>query len=330
MIIFRTGSILRELTPESFSFDYARTVPIPAIIAMVAALVISLAVPVLLFLYLRKRFRLDPQAMLYGIFAYLLGRSLLPTLMDLGLQYIDARTGLFSSMPAVYYAIGSAVTVLLEFAAVLFGLKLAARRTRISFGLCVYFGLFFSIMPILTQTVSYMGNYLSVSLSINQGNLRGIVEEMIAGGSTSEDIEGLLSGLTSLMDQSVFYYLLLALDVLLMIPVHICLSVLTGGRLSGDIPKNSILEIVIILAVYAAALLGRSLIESETIAIFVGFFLITALVSCFLTWRVLKEFMPQDLEKLLGPPDPSISDKGGKNHPGNGGHKMPKIVMPKD
>ena len=65
----------------------------------------------------------------------------------------------------------------------------------------------------------------------------------------------------------------------------------------------------------------------ESVAVCEIIYIVIAALSLAATWTELKTYMPDDLEKFLGKPDPTRKNGGPKNQPP---HKMPKIVMPKD
>ena len=319
-----------ELTAESFEFDYSTAIPASTIAGMITAVVISIVIPVLIFLYLRRRFRMDSLSLLYGIMAYLAGSSLAPNILNIGFQFIDNQTHIFSSAPYIYYAINAVLVAFLEFGAIYLGLKLIGRRHKVLFGDCLYFAFFFSITPILTQTLSYIGNHFSYAVSINQSGMKAIVENMIKNEATKEQINLLLESVNTLKDLSFFYYIMMALDVLLLLPMHASLSVIIGGQLSGSIPKSRKKEVFCILASYSIAVIVHSFLAYNQILGFIAAYLAVAVIAAVLGYLVLKSFMPEDLKKLTGKPDPSVKDRPqDKNKPGSG-HKMPKIVMPKD
>ena len=97
--------VLSELTPESFDFDYAARVPVSSIISIVIGLILAVAVPILLFVYVKHRFRLEPAVALYSLLAYMLGGYLIPNLVIMLCEYIDTKNGMFSSNPILYYAL---------------------------------------------------------------------------------------------------------------------------------------------------------------------------------------------------------------------------------
>lgn len=321
---------LAGLTPEDFGYDYTQRVPVLSIFAMILSIILAVAVPVVIILYVKKRYKLDSQVIIYGLLSYMAGAYLLPYLFYIGMQYIDSATGFFSANELIYSILMSVITAGLELAALFIGLRMAHKRTPLTLGNIITFAVIFCVFPLLTQTISNLGNYLSVSITVNQGGLRDAVANMIESGeSTREDVDGLLTAMTSLFTENFFYYIFMALDVLLLLFMRAGLCVFLGGSILGILPKPQKYFSLLIAGLYAATMLLRycGLVESYVIAELLYFLL--AVISMLLAYRAVAQFMPEDLKRLLGKPDPSLNPKN--NKPGNNtGHKMPKIVMPKD
>lgn len=323
-------TVLRELTPDDFGFDYAQRVTVPSMISMVFSIILAIAVPVLLFLYLKHRYKLEPYVALYSLLAYMLGGYLIPNILGIALQWVDFQTGIFTESETLYYILVSLLTVGLILAAIWIAMKFVRRRTKISLGLSVLFALCLCIIPLCTQTISYLGNYLSIAATVNNGGLRDIVAGMLEQEDTTrEQVEGLLEAIGFLCSGEVLYYLMMALDVLLMIPIQAGVCAILGGILTNRIPRAHTKLVLLIEAVYAAALLLRNVGFTDSLVFAELLYLITAAVSLFVAYREAKQYMADDLSRLFGKPNPELNNKNNDNKPGTG-HKMPKIVMPKD
>lgn len=322
--------VLKELTPDDFGFDYAQRVSVPSMISMAAGIILAIAVPVLLFLYLKRRYKLEPYAALYSLLAYMIGGYLIPNIVGIALNWVDYRTGFFTANETVYYILVSLITAGLILAAVWIAMKFVRRRTKISLGLSVFFAMCLCIVPLCTQTISYLGNYLSIAATVNNGGLYDIVADMLQQEDTTrEQVEGLLEAIGFLCSGQVVYYLMMALDVLLMIPIQAGVCILLGGIFTNRIPGSHTKLVFLIEAIYAVALALRNVLLSDSVVFSELLYLVTAAVSLFIAYREAKQYMPDDLAKLFGKPDPDLNQKNNGNKPGTG-HKMPKIVMPKD
>lgn len=322
---------LAGLTPEDFAYDYSQRIPVTSIIAMVLAIILAVAVPILIFIYVKKRYSLNSQIIIYGLLSYMLGGYLLPYLIMIGLQLLDSSTGIFTAVPAVYAVLISVITAVLEFAALYLGLRFIHKRTPINVGNAILFAVFFCVFPLLTQTISNLGSYLSVSITVNGGGLRDAVANMIeANETTKADVESLLAAMTSLFTESFFYYIFMVLDVLLLLLVRAGVCILLAGGMLGKLKKPQTYYSFIIIALYAAIMFLRYCGAVENYVFAELLYLVLAVVSLFFAYHALSHFMQDDLKRLTGKPDPALNKKKDDDKPGSSGHKMPKIVMPKD
>lgn len=320
--------VLSAMTPDDFGFDYASKVPTLTMAAMVFSIILAVAVPVFLFFYLKRRFRLNPQAVIYGLLAYMLGAYLLPTFLGIGLQFVDKATGIFTAVPILYSILIAIIIAALELASLYLGMKSMKKRTELTLGMALLFAILFNAFPLLQQTISSEVDYISIAATINQGGMYEIVTGMIEEGTAEkETIQKLLDSVSSMINSDFFYYILLALDVLLMIPIHMGMCAVLAGRINNTIPKEGGRLVFIISGVYALSVFLRysSLISSALIAELI--YIMIGAASCYLAYRLLQSFQPDDLKRLFGKPDLSLKKK--KNDK-NDKPKMPKIVMPKD
>lgn len=320
--------VLTEMTPDDFGFDYTSKVPTLSMIAMVLSIILAIAVPIILFLYLKRRFRLNPQPVIYGLLAYMLGAYLIPSFISMGLQAINSATGIFDAVPFAYAALVAIMVAALELASLYLGMKFMLKRSPLTLGIALLFAILFNAFPLLQQTVSTQIDYLSISATINQTGMYEIVADLIEEGTADkETIQKLLDSVSSLISSDFFYYILLALDILLMIPIHMGICAILAGRINGTIPKEGGRLIFIISGVYAISTFLRymNIISSPLIAELI--YVMIGAASLYLAYRLLQAFQPDDLKRLLGKPDPSLKKKKDDK---NQKPKMPKIVMPKD
>ena len=91
--------------------------------------------------------------------------------------------------------------------------------------------------------------------------------------------------------------------------------------------KTSMFKAVCVQLIFGIFFAVRATGVIESVAVCEIIYIVIAALSLAATWTELKTYMPDDLEKFLGKPDPTRKNGGPKNQPP---HKMPKIVMPKD
>ncbi len=319
--------VLAEMTPDDFGFDYAQRVPTLSMAAMVISMLLAILVPVLIFFYLKRRFRLNPQPVIYGLLAYMLGAFIIPTVFSIGLQALDSVTGIFTAAPILYAVVVALIVALLELASIYLGMKFMRKRVELTLGTALLFAIMFNAFPLFQQTISSQIDYFSISSTINQGSLYDIVAEMIADGtSDKETIQGLLDSVSFLINSDFFYYILLALDGILMIPIHMGICAILAGSMNKKIPKEASRLVLAITGVYALSVFLRysGIISSPAFAELIC--LMIGAASLYLAYRLLQAFQPDDLKRLLGKPDKNLKPAA-KEEPKK---KMPKIVMPKD
>lgn len=322
--------VLSELTPESFDFDYASRVPVSSIISIVIGLILAVAVPILLFVYVKHRFRLEPAVALYSLLAYMLGGYLIPNLVIMLCEYIDTKNGMFSSNPILYYALISIFSATILLLSIWFSIRLLKRRCSLTLGSSILFTLCLIIVPLCTQTISILGSYLSAGTSINQGNLPDIISNMIEQGSTRDEIQTLLDAVDSLCTTGFWYYLIVAIDSLLQIPIQLPVCAILAGKQEGKVPSSHVKLAFAVEGLYAIAMILRRAAMNESVIIAELPLVAAAVISVLIAWKVVKQYLADDLKKLLGKPNPAVNKKDDGKGNGNGGHKMPKIVMPKD
>ena len=326
MNIFSTLNVLREMTPDDFGFDYAQRVPIVSIVFMILGMILAIAVPVFAFIWLKRRYKLEPTVALYSLVAYMLGGYLLPNVLGIGLQWIDLQTGIFSANEIVYYLLISLLSAGLMILSIWLGMKMLCTRGPVTFGSSLLFGVCLLIVPLCTQTITTLGNYVAVSQTVNNGGLYDVINTMITeSGSTEEEVAGLLDAIQFLVDGETIYYLMVALDVLLLMPIHISACVIYGGIAGKQLPKTYGKFVFIIEGLYAAAMFVRYIGVINSVYLSELLYLTVAVISVMTTYRIAKQTMPDQLAKLFGKPDPVLTGKAEENP-----HKMPKIVMPKD
>ena len=316
------GGAVTSMVPEDFAFDYAMRVPVLSIILMVIALAVMIAVPVYLIIRMKNRFRFDVYALTFGLLAYMVGVGIIPTVIELLAaqiapvkEFLSANTVAADVMHVTFLIVFSFLAI---FVCSRFSMRHSLRKNmdpeeanlpenkNNAFASSVLLGLGVGLLPIVTQGLSYVMSYLSAAISINQGQLISSVSSMLTEG----------------MEPSEF----LGTDLVFQMLTFLGVAVLIGIFLNRK-AKTSMFKAVCVQLIFGIFFAVRATGVIESVAVCEIIYIVIAALSLAAAWTELKTYMPDDLEKFLGKPDPTRKNGGPKNQPP---HKMPKIVMPKD
>ena len=195
-----------------------------------------------------------------------------------------------------------------------------------AFASSVLLGLGVGLLPIVTQGLSYVMSYLSAAISINQGQLISSVSSMLTEGMEPSEIQNGLNSMAEFIQTPSLEFLFLGTDLVFQLLTFLGVAVLIGIFLNRK-AKTSMFKAVCVQLIFGIFFAVRATGVIESVAVCEIIYIVIAALSLAATWTELKTYMPDDLEKFLGKPDPTRKNGGPKNQPP---HKMPKIVMPKD
>jgi len=195
-----------------------------------------------------------------------------------------------------------------------------------AFASSVLLGLGVGLLPIVTQGLSYVMSYLSAAISINQGQLISSVSSMLAEGMEPSEIQNGLNSMAEFIQTPSLEFLFLGTDLVFQLLTFLGVAVLIGIFLNRK-AKTSMFKAVCVQLIFGIFFAVRATGVIESVAVCEIIYIVIAALSLAAAWTELKTYMPDDLEKFLGKPDPTRKNGGPKNQPPP---KMPKIVMPKD
>ena len=195
-----------------------------------------------------------------------------------------------------------------------------------AFASSVLLGLGVGLLPIVTQGLSYVMSYLSAAISINQGQLISSVSSMLTEGMEPSEIQNGLNSMAEFIQTPSLEFLFLGTDLVFQLLTFLGVAVLIGIFLNRK-AKTSMFKAICVQLIFGIFFAVRATGVIENVAVCEIIYIVIAALSLATAWTELKTYMPDDLEKFLGKPDPSRKNGGPKNQPP---HKMPKIVMPKD
>ena len=321
------GGAVTSMVPEDFAFDYSMRVPVLSIILMVIALAVMIAVPVYLIIRMKNRFRFDVYALTFGLLAYMVGVGIIPTVIELLAAQIAPVKEFLSSNTVAADVMHVTFLIVFSFLAIFvcsrFSMRHSLRKNmnpeeanlpenkNNAFASSVLLGLGVGLLPIVTQGLSYVMSYLSAAISINQGQLISSVSSMLTEGMEPSEIQNGLNSMAEFIQTPSLEFLFLGTDLVFL----------------NRKAKTSMFKAVCVQLIFGIFFAVRATGVIESVAVCEIIYIVIAALSLAAAWTELKTYMPDDLEKFLGKPDPTRKNGGPKNQPP---HKMPKIVMPKD
>lgn len=316
------------MVPEDFVFDYSMRVPVISIILMVLAMALIIFVPCFILFRMKNRFRFELYALTFGLIAYMVGVGILPSVLEMLLSLIPGVNTFVTESPVAADILHVAFLIIFSFAAILVCTKFALRKVESVFAGAVILGVSVGLLPILTQGLSYLMSYLSASFSINQGQLVTSVASMLEEGTDPSEIQAGLDSMALFIETPGYEFLFLGTDLVFQMITFLGVSVLLGIFI-GRKARTSLYKAGAVQLVFAVffGLRCTGLLESSILCEVIYLFI--AALSLFAAYTELKTYLPDDLKKFLGKPDPSRMNPTGRNNK-NAPHKMPKIVMPKD
>ena len=333
------GSAVASMVPEDFAFDYTMRVPVLSIVFMVIALIVMITVPVYLLMRMKNRFRFDVYAMTFGLLAYMVGVGIMPSVVELLVAQIAPAKEFLSANAVAADILHVTLLIVFSFASIFLFFRFSLRHSfqknvdpeapaeeKNAFASSVIFGIGVGLLPIVTQGLSYVMSYISAAISINQGQLASSVTSMINEGMNATEIQDGLDSMATFIQTPSQEFLFLGTDLVFQMITFLGVSLLIGMFLSRK-AKTSMFKAVGVQLIFGIFFAVRATGVIESSAICELIYIVVAALSIVAAWSELKTYMPDDLKKFLGKPDPKRQSGGPKNQPP---HKMPKIVMPKD
>lgn len=314
------------MVPEDFVFDYSSRVPILSIIFMVIAMALIIAVPCYLLFRMKNRFHFELYALTFGLLAYMVGVGILPSVAELLLAQIPPLKSFLTDHVVYADLLHAVLLVVFSFAAIWVCMRFALRKSASVFAGAAIMGTAVGLLPILTQGLSYLMSYLSASISINQGQLVNSVTSMLEDAMAPEEIQSGLDSMAAFIETPSYEFLFLGTDLVLQLATFLGVSILLGIYI-GRKAKTSLYKALAVQLVFGIFFGLRCTGALKSSILCEVIYLAVAAFSILIAWTELKTYLPADLEKFLGKPDPKLTNRGGKD---DKPHKMPKIVMPKD
>ena len=314
-------------TVADFTFDYSSRVPASSIVCMVIGLILMLVPAIWLFVHLIRRFRLEPAGVGLGMLAGMISMLFVPVIVGTIAGRSESFNAFMSSNTPAKMIVYSLLNVVPVAACLYFGLKISIKRSTSPFACAVFFALGMGVTPMFAGGLPNLMNYLSAALSINQGQMERLIQQVIdQGTSTKEEIQLGLDSMAEFIGTPAFSFLAEPLGLFLQMLIYIGTCILAAGYFAGKSPKASLYKSLGVYGLYAVSLYVEQAVSSTVLAAVLNFIL--AAIALSLAYLDLRAYLHDEWNQFTHKPDPDKRDPGEvKEEPKK---KMPKIVMPKD
>lgn len=311
---FELQSFLTSVIPTGF--DLNQKMSMPSLIFVGLNLLITIAIPVVFFIYLRKHAKLDLKGILIGGLVYIFMNQIMLNLVGILILMIPGVQAYMQANMFVSQSISVILSVAMEFLAILLGM-MWMRRRQLTFNDCVMFLLGYSCIIILTETIAQSLAMLINCIMINTQGLTAIFAQI-----PDTDVDMAVQAYQSVLSAHPVEFLIDGINCLVLFLIRICCCILIYTSLVRKSGKQNLWIALLILILYNVpiALYGVQIVPSR-VAVEIAFVVVTA-VAMYYTYTVLKNELADDWKDFL-----SGKNKQKKN---NQPKKMPKIVMPKD
>lgn len=292
------------------------SVPTLALVFMGISLVLILAVPIVLFFYIKKRFKLNPRALLNGVLVYMAACMLLPQLISIGLAMIPGLGDTLKSNATLAGVVMGLVIAALQMAGLLLGAKYLMKNA--GFGSYLFYGLGFTVLEAFMQTATNMFSYLSLAKSVNQVGTAQLIQEVQE--SNPEQSEEAVKALYDFIGAPAVNYLSYGLDSTLKVIFILCVAVLIYAVSKKIGPKYLTLLVLgfIFLFNVPNLLFQAGLYSSMWVA--EAMYLVITAGCAYFTYRLVKGSMPDELKNLTRKIDKYTPPQ----------KKFPKFNIPRD
>ena len=149
----------------------------PSLIFVGLNLLITIAIPVVFFIYLRKHAKLDLKGILVGGLVYIFMNQIMLNLVGILILMIPGVQAYMQANMFVSQSISVILSVAMEFLAILLGM-MWMRRRQLTFNDCVMFLLGYSCIIILTETIAQSLAMLINCIMINTQGLTAIFAQI--------------------------------------------------------------------------------------------------------------------------------------------------------
>lgn len=292
------------------------SVPTLALVFMGISLVLILAVPIVLFFYIKKRFKLNPRALLNGVLVYMAACMLLPQLISIGLAMIPGLGDTLKSNATLAGVVMGLVIAALQMAGLLLGAKYLMKNA--GFGSYLFYGLGFTVLEAFMQTATNLFSYLSLAMSVNQVGTAQLIQEVQE--SNPEQSEEAVKALYDFIGAPAVNYLSYGLDSTLKVIFILCVAVLIYAVSKKIGPKYLTLLVLgfIFLFNVPNLLFQAGLYSSMWVA--EAMYLVITAGCAYFTYRLVKGSMPDELKNLTRKIDKYTPPQ----------KKFPKFNIPRD
>lgn len=313
---FELQGLLTAAVPAGF--DLSQKMSTSSLICAGLNLLITIAIPIVFILYLRKRARLELKSLLIGGLSYILMNKIVLNIIGIGISMIPGFQQYMQVNVSGTQIISVVLSFLMEFLAILLGL-IWIRRKKLTFNDCMMFIFGYTCIVILTETVAQTLAMLINCVAINVQGLEAIFAQI-----PEEDVSIAVDAYRSVLDANPVEFLVEGMNCFIQFLIRACSCILIYASLTGKSGKQNIFVTLFALMLYyiPIAVYAAQIIPSRLIVEIM--FLVVLAVVVFYTYTVLKKELADDWNEFQ-------SGKNKKNKPNkNQPQKMPKIVMPKD
>lgn len=319
--------VLASITPDDFGFDYAARVPIATIVIMFLSIILAIAIPIVLFIHVQRRYELDGFVLVIGLLAYLIGGYIAPALLTAALQALGNAAGAEFGGTG-FSAVMAAAESVLVLLALWIGLKICRRRWTLHLGNLIIYAVGFTLLPFMMNTVTNNMNLLSTAFTVNEGQIRDGIQNYLDSttGETEEEMRSYLGDMFDYLRQLTgfhpAYWMFLTLCLFMILPNMFGFAVITGGILAGMIPSSERKTGAAAAVVYIGTGILESLVPLEGAWLAFLLYLAGAAAAFLPACLLAKKYLPEDVETFRGK---SIAQKKKEQH-----DPFPDIHMPKD
>lgn len=311
---FELQNFLTSVIPAGF--DLSQKMSMPSLVFAGLNLLITIAIPVVFFIYLRRHTMLDLKGILIGGLIYIFMNQIMLNLVGILILMIPSVQAYMQANMLVSQFISVILSVAMEFLAIFLGM-MWMRRKQLTFNDCAMFLLGYSCIIILTETIAQSLAMFINCITINTQGLAAIFAQI-----SDTDVDMAVQAYQSVLSAHPLEFLMDGINCLVLFLIRICCCILIYTSLVRKSGKQNLWIALLILILYNVpiALYGAQIVPSRVV-VEIAFVVVTA-VAMYYTYTVLKNELADDWNDFLS----GKNNKKNKNQP----KKMPKIVMPKD
>lgn len=311
---FELQSFLTSVIPAGF--DLNQKISMPSLVLAGLNLLLTIAIPVVFFIYLRRHARLDLKGILVGGLVYIFMNQIMLNILGILILMIPGVQSYMQTNAVVSQLVSIVLSVSMEFLAIFLGM-MWMKRKQLTFNDCAMFLLGYSCIIILTETIAQTLAMFINCIAVNTQGLEAIFAQI-----SETDVDMAVQAYQSVLSAHPLEFLMDGFNCLIVFLIRVCCCILIYTSIVGKSGKQNFGVALLTLVLYNIPIaLYNIQVVPYKLVIEIAFVVVTAVIM-FYTYTVLKNELSDDWNDFLS----GKNKKKNKNQP----TKMPKIVMPKD